>query len=132
MTDRPDPFADVERLVEQLTGVEEERDVPIDLIDEGQRFVVVADLPGFAVEDVDVQLSGEQELRLSAERETETAKREGDYVRRERQRQSVSRTVSLPGLVDPEATEAEYGDGVVTVRLPKQTGGDAGTEIPVE
>ncbi|PSQ60043.1 MAG: heat-shock protein [Halobacteriales archaeon SW_9_67_25] len=133
MSGPTDPFDDMERLFDQLTdfGGTLGDDVPVDVRDEGDAFVVLADLPGYAAEDIDVQLADGRRLTVTATRESESTAEEGTYVRRERPRGTTSRTVALPEAVDENATEASYDDGVLTVRLGKRTAGEAGTDIPV-
>jgi len=133
MTGSTDPFDEMDRLFDQLTefGSAVGRDVSVDLIEEDEAFVVVADLPGYETDDIDIQLQDGRRLTLSATRETERDTTDGEYIRRERTRQRVSRTISLPEAVDQEATEANYENGVLTIRLGKQTAEGEGTDIPV-
>jgi HSP20 family protein len=133
MSDR-DPFSEIERAFDVLgdqfgatTG-----SVPTDIVDDGDSFVVRADLPGFDSEDIDVQLVENRKLTLSASRDEETETTDGRFVQRERHHQSASRTVRLPEAVVESDTEAAYEDGVLTVTLPKRTAeSDDGTDIPV-
>lgn len=139
---RSNPFDEIERMFDQLSDQFETIDptdigirageVPIDLVDEGDRLVVVADLPGYESENIDVSLPSERSLRIRAEREDrEAVGEEGTYVRRER-RESVRRSVSLPDAVDEDATSASYEEGVLTVTLPKRNADtDEGHSIPV-
>lgn len=133
MSDRTDPFQDIEKLFDQLTqfGTAAGSDVAVDVVDEGEEFAVVADLPGFASDDISVELEDEYKLAISADREESTTMGDGDYVRRERHEHSVGRTVRLPAPVDADSTDASYDNGVLTVRLGKATGDSAGTDIPV-
>ena len=48
------------------------------------------------------------------------------YHRRERRRQAVSRRIALPAPVKRENAAATYNNGVLTVTLPKRSGGDDG------
>ncbi len=132
MTGPTDPFDEMERFFDQFAqfGTAAGSDVPVDVLDEGDAFVVVADLPGYEPEELDVQLQGERRLGVSATRETDRETDEGDYVRRERTQSEASRTVSLPEPVDGGSTEASYDDGVLRVRLGKRTASE-GTDIPV-
>jgi HSP20 family protein len=108
---------------------------PVDLVEYDDSFEVVADLPGFTTDDVDVSLA-DRELTITAESETETeAEREeaGRYRRRERRHRSVRRRIPLPDEVVDEETSAHYEHGVLTVTLPKaETTDSAGTPIEVE
>jgi len=133
MSDR-DPLSEIERAVDMLgdqfsvtSGT-----VPTDVLDEGDSFVVHADLPGFDSADIDVQLIERRKLTLSASRDEEQEVSDGQFVQRERRRQSASRTVHLPDDVEESETAASYEDGVLTVTLPKATAeSDDGTDIPV-
>ncbi|WP_436927902.1 Hsp20/alpha crystallin family protein [Halosimplex amylolyticum] len=128
-----DPFGDIEELIDVMTGgFEAGGDVPVDVADAGDEFVVVADLPGYDREDVQVQLTDATTLSLSARRETETVEEADRYVSRERTSQSVSRSVGLPEPVVESEAVATYENGVLTVTLPKQiTESESGTDIPV-
>ncbi|RQG95474.1 Hsp20/alpha crystallin family protein [Natrarchaeobius chitinivorans] len=94
----------------------------IDLADRGETFVLTADVPGFEKDEIDIRLSGDT-LQITAEREQATTE-EGDdeafYIKSERKRQSLSRSVRVPDPVDENAIEATYRNGVVTVTLPKR------------
>jgi len=130
------PFDEMERAFErmgkQLESIGPEvvsETIRVDVVDDGDAYVVTADLPGFDRADIEVTLANRR-LELSAERETESEEEGPDYVRRERRRGSLRRTVPLPGRVDADGTEATYENGVLTVTLPKHEA-DAGTDIPV-
>lgn len=130
MTDKDDPFTEIEELFDQFTdfGATLSGEVPVDVLDTEQAVVVLADLPGRDPADIQVRLKTGRTLRIEAPaRETE---RDGRYVARGRPRDAVSRTVRLPADVDEGETDASYENGVLTVRLGKPSETD-GTEIPV-
>jgi HSP20 family protein len=147
------PFKEIERLLDRMgrSGdwpTEMLRDVPIDVADHGDRFEVTVDVPGFDRDAIDLMLSG-QTLRISAERELEREERETDeeeapggavrtagegvtYVRKERRRKSIERSVELPEAVDEGAVEATLANGVLTVTLPKLGAADEARQIDIE
>jgi len=131
MSSRDNPLRDIERLFEEmnegLRAFEPDGDVPADLLETEEGYVAVFDLPGYERDAVDVRLA-DRTLTVSAERDTD---REGEYVQRERADGAVSRTLRLPSAVAAGETSATYDDGVLTVRLPRRTGGE-GESIPVE
>jgi len=133
MTGSTDPFGDIEELIDVMTGgLEPAGDLAVDVADTGEAFVVVADLPGYDRDDIDVQLSDSTTLALSASRETEAVAEADRYVTRERRGESTTRRVGLPEPVVESEASASYDNGVLTVTLPKQTtGDDGGTDIPV-
>lgn len=134
MPDR-DPFSEIERAFDMLGeqfGVDMGA-IPVDIVDEGDAFVVHADLPGYDSEDIDVQLVEDRKVTISATASQEQESTDGQYVQRERRQQSLSRSVRLPEAVDDDETTASYDDGVLTVRLAKvgHSEDDNGTDIPV-
>lgn len=106
--------------------------VPVDVLERDDEFVVTADLPGYDKEAIDVRLSGAT-LTIAAERsaESEIASEDGEYVRQERTRETVSRSLRLPDRVDESGTEATYENGVLTVELRKSGAGE-GESIDIE
>ena len=124
-----------ERMSEEFEGMQpgefQAGTVLVDVEDRGDAFVVTADLPGFDREEIEVNLRDDT-LELSASRETAEEIETSDFVRRERRRSDVSRSIRLPEPVDAEGTTATHENGVLTVTLPKQTPeGSDGTDIPV-
>ena len=93
----------------------------VDLADHGETLVLAADVPGFEKDDIDVRLS-ENTIHITAARETETTDDLEDefYIKSERARQSLSRSIRLPDPVDEDAVEARYRNGVLTITLPKR------------
>jgi HSP20 family protein len=102
----------------------------IDLEDRGDELVLTGDLPGFEADDIDVRVK-ERTLHVAAEHDESTETEDSEYVRRERRRTAVSRSVPLPDAVDTEEITATYNNGVLTVRMPKTEPSDEGTRIDV-
>jgi len=90
----------------------------MDLVETDDHFVLRADLPGLAEDDVDVTLENDV-LTVSGQRKAETETREKGYYRVERASGSFRRSLSLPEGVDPDAIEANFDNGVLEVRIPK-------------
>lgn len=92
----------------------------IDLADHGDEFVLTADVPGFEKDDIDLRLS-DSTIHITAEHETEEETAESDefYLKSERARRSLSRSVRLPDPIDEDGVEATYRNGVLTITLPK-------------
>lgn len=138
--DRQNPFEEIDRLFDRISNEFADIDpetglggsVAVDVADTGEAFEVTADVPGYTSDDIDVTLPDPQTVRIAASRETATEEGGEDrrFVRQERTRRSVSRTVPLPDRVRAESAEASYDNGVLTVTLPKQEA-DSGTDIPV-
>jgi HSP20 family protein len=90
----------------------------MDLLEDGDEFVLRADLPGMSEEDVNIELE-DSTLTLSGERKAEHTSEEGGYYRVERASGAFSRSLTLPKGVDPEAVTARFDRGVLEVRIPK-------------
>jgi HSP20 family protein len=133
---RDNPFESIEEFIERmerefdadLLGRTESIDV--DVRDGDGEFVVVADLPGYDKESLEVTLA-DNTLRIEAEHETEFEADAGEYVRKERSHESVSRSVRLPEPVDEDGVSASFSNGVLTVTLEKREAG-SGTRIDIE
>jgi HSP20 family protein len=91
---------------------------PMDLVEEGDHFVLRADLPGVSQEDVKVELD-DNVLTISGERKSEHEGRKEGYYRLERAAGRFSRSLTLPDGIDPESIQAQFENGVLTVRVPK-------------
>lgn len=94
----------------------------VDLQDTGTAFVVEAELPGFAKQDVEIQLT-EQGLAIAALRSSAkdggAADGEG-YLAHERAYASLARFVNFPEEINADAATAQLKDGLLTVKVPKR------------
>lgn len=122
---RPDPFSnEVSRLFNTLlsgaeNGNELQRWSPaMDLLEGEDHFLLRADLPGLAEEDVQIEVH-DNTLRISGKREAEHEQKERGWYRMERSFGSFSRSLTLPDGVDAEAIAASFDKGVLEVRIPK-------------
>jgi len=90
----------------------------IDVAESDKELTVRAELPGIDPKDLDVTLSGNQ-LVLSGEKREETERKEKNFFLSETRYGSFRRTVTLPEGIDAEHVDAQYANGVLTLRLPK-------------
>jgi HSP20 family protein len=90
----------------------------MDLVEDGEEYVLRADLPGVRDEDVNVELDDEV-LTISGERKSEHEERRDGYRRIERSSGRFSRSLTLPDGVDAERIDAHFENGVLEVRVPK-------------
>lgn len=94
----------------------DEGTLPVDISEQGQQLIVRASVPGFAKEDIDVQVH-EGVLSISAKHSEESEEKTETYYRRERRTGSVSRRIALPGVVHEAPVEASLKDGVLTLTI---------------
>lgn len=85
--------------------------------EDGDRYVVNADLPGLSAEELELQVAGRQ-LLIRGKR-TIKAPEGFTLQHRERASWSFERTLVLPEDVDTEAVGASLRDGVLEVSLPR-------------
>ena len=90
----------------------------MDLVETDDHYVLTADLPGLSQDDINLEFEGDV-LTLSGERRSEHTDRKEGFFRLERATGSFSRSLTLPEGVDPDAVEATFDKGVLTVRIPK-------------
>lgn len=104
----------------------------LDVKEEADRFLVMAELPGMAKEDVSVEM-GDDTLRISACKEQEIEEKEEGYLRKERGSMRFFRQVRLPENVDREKVKAKMENGVLEISLPKtQLIGESKNRIEIE
>lgn len=97
-----------------------ERPLKVDVRDEGDHYLLEADMPGVDRENVHVDVN-DGVLTISAEvNETHQSEENGRYIYRERRYGRTSRSFNLDGIRE-EDVSAEFKDGVLKLTLPKQS-----------
>ena len=91
----------------------------VDVKDEGDRFLMEAELPGARKEDVKVTVE-KGVMTISVGTDAETEQKNGNYVYRERRYGAVQRAFSLEGVRE-DGISGEYRDGILYLTLPKIT-----------
>ena len=79
---------------------------------------VEAELPGVELKDLEITVTGGNQLTLKGERKPFTIE-SGAWHRQERTFGTFSRTLELPFRVDPENVDARLENGVLLVKLAK-------------
>ena len=91
----------------------------VDIKEEDERFVLIADIPGVDPKDIDVTMD-DGVLTIKGERKHESEEDADGYKRVERSYGSFYRRFSLPDTANAEAVTAKGKDGVLEVVIPKQ------------
>jgi HSP20 family protein len=123
---KPEPFSsEINRLFDTLfeptngNGSRVQRWVPaMDLVEAEDHFLLKADLPGLAEDDVAIEVQ-DNVLTVSGERKTEHERKERGWYRLERSFGRFSRSLTLPEGVNAEAIDASFDKGVLEIRIPK-------------
>ncbi|GGP56518.1 MULTISPECIES: Hsp20/alpha crystallin family protein [Streptomyces] len=118
---RTDPFREMDRIVQQLSGTSgtwsKPSVMPMDAYRQGDAYVIAFDLPGVSTEAIDIDVERNM-LTVKAERRP-TGKSDGVQMELcERPLGVFSRQVMLADTLDTEHIEADYDAGVLTLRIP--------------
>ena len=109
-----DPFGDIDRLKDVLrTGA---RAVPVDLVRDGDSYLLNADLPGVDPGSIDIDLDGNL-LTIRAER-TQAMHEGAQWIVQERRGGSYFRQFTLGDGIDTESISARYENGVLSLVIP--------------
>ena len=118
---------ELDRMFEQIwrgLGVPGERSASVDFapqldISESEgEFRIAAELPGVERKDIEVSLE-DGVLTIEGERKDDREQQDAGYRHIESLRGSFRRSIRLPDVVDQEAVEARYRNGVLELCLPK-------------
>jgi HSP20 family protein len=125
------PFDELRRMMQNfwmtpLEGFEQWGEfVPkVDVKEEEKEIIVSAELPGMDQKDLDVTVT-EDSVRIAGEKKQEEKEEEKGYYRRETSYGSFERVIDLPTEVEQDKVEAEFRNGVLTIRLPKSEAAQA-------
>lgn len=90
----------------------------VDVVEQRDRFVLRADLPGVSVDDIDVRMEDGM-LSITGERAQETHDETEGVQRFERATGKFFRRFSLPETADAENITARSANGILEVSIPK-------------
>ena len=93
----------------------------VDIMEQGESFVVDVELPGLKQEDIDVAVTDDT-LSVKGQKKGESGVKDEDYNRREIPYGTFYRSVALPSNVDNSRVEATYENGILRIIMPKVTG----------
>lgn len=128
---RWDPFAELTALRRAMDRVfdefvparfrEEEAELafPVDVYETDKEIIVKAALPGVKPEEIDISVTSDS-LTIRGESRHEEKVEKENFYRQEIRYGAFSRIVPLPAPIRAEEADAEYKDGLLTVKLPKK------------
>ncbi|MFD5551980.1 Hsp20/alpha crystallin family protein [Streptomyces goshikiensis] len=118
---RTDPFREMDRIVQQLSGTSgtwsKPSVMPMDAYREGEEYVIAFDLPGVTPEAIDIDVERNM-LTVKAERRPAAKNDTVQMELSERPLGVFSRQVMLADALDTERIQAGYDAGVLTLRIP--------------
>jgi HSP20 family protein len=96
--------------------------IKMDVKEQGDNYLVHAELAGVKKEDIHVIVDGSQ-VSISAELRQEKENRDGDRIlRSERYFGKISRSFQLGHEIDESRASAKFNDGILELSLPKRAG----------
>lgn len=113
------PFRIMDQMEREFFGDSRTGSFSTDIRDNGNEYVLEADLPGFSKGDINIDIQ-DGRLTINAERHSEFEEKDkkGNYVRCERSYGKFSRSFDTTGI-DTDAIKAGFADGVLTLTMPK-------------
>ena len=115
---------DLDRLASQR-GLRTDTESPVadwapavDIVEEKDRYVLRADVPGVRNEDIDISMDGGV-LSISGTRHAEERSEDAGIQRIERSTGRFFRRFTLPETADADGIKARCRDGVLEVSIPK-------------
>lgn len=91
-----------------------------DVYEAEDELVLELEVPGFSEKELKVSVS-DHTLTIAGHRDEETSKKERTLRMHERLEAQFERRFHLPSEADVEHVKAEYGEGVLTLHVPKAT-----------
>lgn len=117
-----DPVRAFER--DFFRGFEPSSGLRTDIKDQGDKYLLECEMPGFDKKDITIDLDGNA-LTLCAKRSEEReSKEDGQYIRRERSYGSYCRSFDISDI-DEKSIEASYDNGILKLVLPKKVKGSS-------
>ncbi len=105
--------------------------IKMDVSETDNAYVVKAEIPGVAKDDIQVSIEGNQ-VTIGAEVKRESETKDGERVlRTERYSGSVYRSFTLPVDIDEAASHAKYENGVLELTLTKKPAA-AGRKLTIQ
>jgi HSP20 family protein len=127
---RWDPFRDLMNLRRSMDRLFDEAmsdsevwqpmtwDLALDVIEKDDEYVVKASIPGVNPNDLEITYINNA-LTIKGEVKEESEVKESRYHLRERRYGSFARSILLPSNVAAEKIDANFENGVLTLKLPK-------------
>ena len=91
----------------------------VDIYEDEHSITLKVEVPGMNEKDLDIKLENNT-LTLSGERKFEKEEKEENFHRIERRYGSFSRSFTLPNTVESENVQANYENGILSIKLAKR------------
>ena len=127
---RWDPFrelADMRNMMDRMlersftipeTGWQATWDLPLDVMENDEEYVVKASIPGVNPDDLEITFN-DRTLTIKGQSKGNEEKEDQRYHLRERWSGSFTRSITLPTRIKADEIHASSENGILTLRLPK-------------
>ena len=102
----------------------------VDMVDNGDSFTVLVDMPGVDKKDIKLKVS-EDALELSTERNEERERKEGSYYAKERSSSGYYRMIRFPEQVKSDSAKAKMNNGTLSIEV-KKVKESRGKEVKID
>ena len=113
-----DPFRTLDDMQRSFFSDQSALGFRTDVIDTGEAYKLVSELPGFKKEDINIDIENDV-LTISVERKQDEEDKQLNYIKRERVYGGFSRSFDVSG-VEVNDIKASYADGILTLIMPKK------------
>ncbi|NVM53284.1 MAG: Hsp20/alpha crystallin family protein [Candidatus Helarchaeota archaeon] len=91
----------------------------LDIKEEENEYRITAEVPGYAKEEINIELHDDT-LTIFSEHKEETEEEKEGYLYRERSHRSFTRSFKIPDKITHEEIVAKLENGLLTLRIPKK------------
>lgn len=96
----------------------EKRTPPMDIADMGDHYEMCIEMPGIPKDDINIEVT-QNTVEISAKHEDSKEEKDKNWLHRERSSMSFYRAFELPEELKTDNVDAEFKDGILTLKLPK-------------
>jgi len=90
----------------------------VNVTEDQDHFYIRSEIPGMESEEINISATG-RNLTISGERKIASEGENVRYHRREREEGKFSRAIALPCDIQVGQIEADYIDGILSIKIPK-------------
>ncbi len=93
---------------------------PLDLVDTGNGYKVITEVPGVSKRDLDVNITPNA-IQICGETKNEEGVEDEDFIRHERSYSTICRNMSFPEEVNPDRANGTLKDGILEITVSKKS-----------
>ncbi len=114
-----------------LSSEDEIKFIPLDLVDDGKEYRIIAEMPGVSKKNIEVNITNDT-ISICGDTETDIKKEKEGYLRRERTYSTLCRNLRFPEEVNPDKALATLNEGILEIKVPKIKSKMKGRNVPIK